>query len=124
MFLGIQQAAIKALDNTAEWHVERNKIYEERRAWIYKILDLLEFQYDQNQVGLFVWAKPIDAAKIGDIATFVDKLLQTCYIFMTPGEIFGSNGKPYLRASLCVPVDKIKEAYKRIEETKKLLLGV
>ncbi len=42
---------------------------------------------------------------------------------MTPGEIFGSNGKPYMRASLCVPVEKIKEAYRRIEENKGLVFG-
>jgi len=118
MFLGIQQAAIKALDNAPSWHEARNKIYSERRDWIYKILDLLEFEYNKDQVGLFVWAKPKDNKKINDITLFVDRLLHASYVFMTPGEIFGSNGKPYMRASLCVPVEKIKEAYSRIEKVK------
>lgn len=123
MFLGIQQAAIKALENSDKWHAERNEIYAERRAWVYKILDLLEFNYSLDQVGLFVWAKPKNATKTGDIAAFVDKILQKSYVFMTPGEIFGSNGKPYLRASLCVPVEKIKEAYARIEKAKAEIMG-
>jgi LL-diaminopimelate aminotransferase len=116
MFLGIQQAAIKALDNSDEWHAKRNGIYQERREWIWKILDLLNFEYKKDQVGLFVWAKPKDPIAIPDVTEFVDKLLYKTFIFITPGEIFGSNGKDFLRMSLCVPVEKIKEAYTRIEK--------
>jgi LL-diaminopimelate aminotransferase len=116
MFLGIQRAAIAALDNSEAWHRERNKIYAERRMWVYKILDLLNFQYSKEQVGLFIWAKPIDSDAIPDIAAFTDKLLYQSYIFFTPGEIFGKNGKGFLRVSLCMPVEKIQEAYTRIEK--------
>lgn len=114
MFLGLQRAAINALDNSEQWHVERNKIYSERREWIYKILDLLGFSYSTDQVGMFVWAKPKDPKAIPDIPGFVDQVLHTNYIFFTPGMIFGSNGEGYLRLSLCVPLEKIKEAYKRL----------
>jgi LL-diaminopimelate aminotransferase len=116
MFLGIQQAAIKALDNSEEWHTKRNAVYNERREWIFRILDRLNFEYKKDQVGLFVWAKPKDPKAIPDVAKFVDDLLYKTYIFITPGEIFGSNGKPFLRMSLCVPVERIKEAYARIEK--------
>jgi hypothetical protein len=115
MFLGIQQAAIKALENSMQWHQQRNEIYAQRREWVFKILDLLKFSYNPDQVGLFVWAKPHESHDNIDIVSLVDKILQQCYVFFTPGEIFGSNGKPYMRASLCVPVEKIKEAYQRIE---------
>lgn len=117
MFLGLQKAAIKALENSDSWHEERNKIYNERREWVYKILDLLNFEYSKDQVGMFVWAKPKDRTKNPDIPAFVDKTLYQSFIFFTPGEIFGNNGKGYLRLSLCVPVDKIKEAYSRLEKT-------
>jgi aspartate/methionine/tyrosine aminotransferase len=116
MFLGIQQAAIKALDNSDEWHAKRNAIYHERREWIFKILDLLNFEYKKDQVGLFVWAKPKDPIAIPDVSKFLDEILYKTFIFITPGEIFGSNGKPFLRMSLCVPVEKIKEAYGRLEK--------
>ena len=115
MFLGLQKAAIKALDNSAEWHRKRNEIYNERRETIFKILDLMGFEYSKDQVGLFVWAKPKDAKAIPDIAAFADEILYKTFVFFTPGEIFGSNGKPYLRASLCVPIEQIKEASQRIE---------
>lgn len=116
MFLGIQQAAMKALDNDDAWHAKRNDVYRERRDWVYKILDLLNFEYSKDQVGLFIWAKPKDPVAIPDIAAFVDQILYSSYVFFTPGEIFGSNGKNFLRLSLCVPAEKMKEAYERLEK--------
>ncbi len=116
MFLGLQQAAIKALNNSDEWHAKRNALYNERREWVYKILDLLGFEYSKEQVGLFVWAKPKDAKAVPDIAAYIDKILYKAFVFFTPGEIFGSNGKKFLRLSLCVPAEKMKEAYERLEK--------
>lgn len=116
MFLGIQQAAMKALDNDDAWHAKRNDVYRERRDWVYKILDLLNFEYSKDQVGLFIWAKPKDPIAIPDIAAFVDQILYSSYVFFTPGEIFGSNGKNFLRLSLCVPAERMKEAYERLEK--------
>ena len=121
MFQGLQQAAIKALSNSDNWHAERNKIYNERREWVYKILDLLGFEYKKDQVGLFVWAKPKDASAIPNISAYIDTILYKAFVFFTPGEIFGSNGKQFLRLSLCVPVEKMKEAYERLEKIKKEL---
>jgi LL-diaminopimelate aminotransferase len=118
MFLGLQHAAIKALSNSDEWHFKRNAIYNERREWVYKILDLLGFEYSKEQVGLFVWAKPKNTNTIPDIAAYIDKILYKSYVFFTPGEIFGSNGKKFLRLSLCVPAEKMKEAYERLEKIK------
>jgi hypothetical protein len=115
----LQQAAIKALDNSDEWHRKRNEIYNERREWIFKILDLLQFEYKRDQVGLFVWAKPKDPAQVPNVAAYVDELLYKAFVFITPGEIFGSNGSKFLRMSLCVPLEKIKEAYERLEKVVK-----
>jgi len=115
MFLGLQKAAIEAFKNTEHWHTERNKIYSDRREKIFSILDKLGFEFSRDQVGLFVWAKPKHAAVINDIPAFTDRLLQEAYVFFTPGAIFGENGEGYLRASLCVPIEKIEEANKRID---------
>jgi LL-diaminopimelate aminotransferase len=115
MFQGLQKAAIAALNNPEKWHEERNEIYEERRNWIYKILDHLGFEYSTDQVGMFVWAKPKDNKKYADLPGFVDTVLNSKYIFFTPGMIFGSNGEGYIRLSLCVPLEKIKEAYQRLQ---------
>lgn len=115
MFLGTQNAAVEALNLTEEWHAERNEVYAERREWIFKILDLLKFEYSREQEGLFVWAKPKADSGIVDIPPFVDEMLEKHHIFFTPGFIFGENGRGYMRASLCVPVDRIKVAFERLK---------
>jgi aspartate/methionine/tyrosine aminotransferase len=113
MFLPVQQAAIEALNNSEAWHAERNAVYEARRAWVYQIFDLLGFTYSTDQVGMFVWAKA--PLHIENVPAFSDQILYGANVFITPGVIFGSNGERFLRISLCVPADKMEEAYIRIK---------
>ena len=42
-------------------------------------------------------------------------ILKEKNIFITPGTVFGSQGEGYIRFSLCVSEEKIKEAIKRFE---------
>ena len=44
----------------------------------------------------------------------VDNLLYNKDVFIAPGSIFGSRGEGYIRFSLCVPEEKIKEALDRL----------
>lgn len=112
MFLPVQEAAIKALENSPQWHADRNKIYTDRRTIIFQLFDKIRFQYDRNQTGLFVWAKAPDTIK--DVPAFADKILYEKNIFLTPGIIFGKNGGRYLRASLCVSKERAQQALERL----------
>lgn len=114
MFLGLQHAAVEALQSTDEWFTSLNKIYTERRTAAHKILNVLGCSYESKQSGLFVWAKVPDA--IQDVEKFVDDILYGTKVFITPGFIFGQAGKRYIRISLCSTVEKIKEACDRIEK--------
>ncbi|MFN8335526.1 MAG: aminotransferase class I/II-fold pyridoxal phosphate-dependent enzyme [Cyclobacteriaceae bacterium] len=114
MFLGLQHAAVEALQSTSEWFTALNKIYADRRAAAHKILDVLGCSYESKQSGLFVWAKV--PAAIADVEKFIDEVLYGTKVFITPGFIFGEAGKRYIRISLCSPVEKLKEACDRIEK--------
>ncbi|WMJ73121.1 aminotransferase class I/II-fold pyridoxal phosphate-dependent enzyme [Cytophagaceae bacterium ABcell3] len=119
MFLGLQKAAITALGLGEQWHKERNESYKARREVVFKILDLLGFEYDTSQVGMFIWCKPSPEKGIDDIAQYIDKVLYEANVFFTPGFIFGSNGDGYMRASLCVPLERMNQAYDRLVAWKK-----
>ena len=110
MFYGIQKGAIEALHLSDEWFISQNKIYEERRNLIFQLADMLNCTYSKNTTGLFVWAK-IPAGKTSEEMT--DEILYNKNIFIAPGTIFGSQGAGYIRFSLCVPKEIIKEAIKR-----------
>ncbi|MBI4646461.1 MAG: aminotransferase class I/II-fold pyridoxal phosphate-dependent enzyme [Bacteroidia bacterium] len=118
MFLPVQHGVIEAFNNSDAWHFNRNKIYIERRKYVYEIFDLLDFSYNMNQAGLFVWAKANHA--VIDVEKFLDEILYKAKIFITPGFIFGANGVRYARISLCSPVEVFKEALKRLNSVKVL----
>lgn len=111
MFYGIQKGAIAALQLDKEWIYSINKVYRERRLLIEELAQKLGCTYDKNSVGMFVWAKlpsGIDAEK------FIDTILYEKSIFITPGTIFGSQGEGYIRFSLCVTQEQIKQAIERV----------
>lgn len=112
MFYGIQKGAIAALKSNQDWFDELNKVYSSRRGLIFKLADTLNCTYDKKSVGMFVWAKLPQGSKSSEV--FIDEILYKQNIFITPGTIFGSNGEGYIRFSLCVTEDKIKEAIKRL----------
>ncbi len=114
-FRATQLATIEALDNSDEWHVEHNiNIYRKRRNYAEQIMDLLNCKYDTKQVGMFLWGKIPDS--YNDVEDLTEKILHEAKVFLTPGFIFGSNGKRYIRISLCCPEEKLKEAYERIKK--------
>jgi aspartate/methionine/tyrosine aminotransferase len=114
-FRGIQLAAAEAYKNDEAWHREFNiAIYQRRRQWAEKIMDVLGCTYDKNQVGMFLWGKiPADIKNVEDLT---EKVLHEARVFITPGFIFGSNGERYIRISLCAKEEKIQQALERIKE--------
>lgn len=112
MFYGIQKGAIAALKLGKDWFENQNKIYTKRRNLIFELAEKMNCTFDKNTVGMFVWAKlPIGIQS----EEFIDNLLYGKHIFLTPGTIFGSNGEGYIRFSLCVKEENIKEAIKRFQ---------
>lgn len=116
MFLPAQLAAAKALQLDKSWYEDLNKIYATRREKVFKIMDLLNCEYKEDQVGLFVWAKTPDSFQSG--YELSDYILDHARVFITPGGIFGDAGNSYIRISLCASVEVLDEAIERIIEAK------
>jgi LL-diaminopimelate aminotransferase len=113
MFYGIQKGAIEALKLDKSWFEEQNAIYKKRRDLVFQLADLLKCSYDKNSVGMFVWAKLPPG--ISDAEAYVNQLLYEKDLFITPGTVFGTNGEGYIRFSLCIDEEKIKEVLKRFQ---------
>lgn len=111
-FLPVQLAAAHALSLDAAWHDEMNAIYHARREQVYGLLDMLQCRYSRSQVGLFVWAGV--PGPYADGYAFSDEVLYKAGVFLTPGGIFGSNGRRYIRVSLCGALEQLEEAKTRI----------
>lgn len=117
-FRGIQLAAAEAYNtNSEDWHHENNiENYRRRRVIAEQILDTLGCTYDKSQVGMFIWGRI--PGSYADVEDLTEQVLHEAKVFITPGFIFGSNGKRYIRISLCAKDEKIEEALKRIKHWK------
>ncbi len=111
MFYGIQQGAIAALESNPIWFKNLNDIYKKRRVIAWKIADTLQYSYDNDTAGLFVWAKLPLGKKAEQTA---DELLYEKDVFLAPGTIFGSGGEGYIRISLCVSEEILQEVLTRV----------
>ncbi len=132
MFKPMQLAAVKALEQGPEWTEELNSEYRKRRIAAGRIFDLLNAEYDHNSAGLFLWGRirednPLlrdvdkfglknetESGSVGE--TVSDILLYNADVFITPGFIFGKNGRNYIRISLCANTDILSEAERRISK--------
>jgi len=113
MFLGIQQAAVAALQNSDEWHSAQNAVYHSRLDAAKTFLATLNCTLDERQEGMFLWAKLPE--NVASAEKLVDELLYQKYIFIAPGFIFGPKGQRYIRVSLCMPAERIWQAVERLK---------
>ena len=111
MFYGIQKGAVEALQSDKSWFADLNAIYNGRRKLIFKLAAILDCTFDEQAVGMFVWAKlPVGTESAEQ---FIDRILYEKHVFITPGTVFGSNGEGYIRFSLCVAESAIEKAIER-----------
>lgn len=116
-FRPIQLAAAKAYENSDEWHEEANiNVYSRRRSYAEEIMKELGCTFDKNQVGMFLWGKIPE--KYNYVEELTEKVLHQSRVFITPGFIFGSNGKRYIRISLCAKEELLEKALERIKKNK------
>jgi LL-diaminopimelate aminotransferase len=116
MFLGLQQAAIVALNSGPEWFAAQDQIYKARKKAAENILTQLGCSFASRQSGLFLWAKA--PAHVQDVEKWLDVYLYEAGVFITPGFIFGDSGKSFIRISLCATEEKLQEALDRIKNIK------
>ncbi len=119
-FRALQLAAAEALTNSSEeWHREMNeRTYARRRTIAEEIMTALGCSFDATQTGMFLWGRIPDS--YADVEQLTEHVLHDARVFITPGFIFGSNGKRYVRISLCAKEEKMREALERIKKTERV----
>ncbi len=112
-FRALQLAAAEAYRNDDAWHEQANIVtYARRRALAEDIMRTLGCSFDPSQVGMFLWGRIPD--NYTDAEELTERVLHEARVFITPGFIFGSNGRRYIRISLCAKDEKMEEALARI----------
>ncbi len=121
MFRGIQLAAAEAFEtNSEEWHRVNNiENYARRRKMAEEIMHTLGCTFDPEQVGMFLWGRIPDTVE--NVENLTEAVLHKAKVFITPGFIFGENGKRYIRISLCAKDEQFAEALERIKSSLPLI---
>jgi len=114
MFYPIQKAAVRAFRIGQDWYDKLNEIYSTRQQMVYELLKHLDCLTRGDQSGLFLWSRIPD--KFADSNEFSDHCLEKYSLFITPGLVFGLNGRRYVRTSLCLSESRIEEAIKRVKQ--------
>ncbi len=110
MFRGIQEAAVVALNAGQDWYDQVNAEYRRRREIACRIMDELGCSYDAQAGGLYVWGR----VPSGLATDWSDRIFYNAGVFLTPGFVFGDNGKYHLRISLCANVPTLEKALEKI----------
>ncbi len=118
-FRPMQLAAAQAYQNSDIWHQMANvDTYAKRRQLAEEIMNTLGCTFDPQQVGMFLWGRVPD--HYTDAEQLTERILHEARVFVTPGFIFGSGGKRYVRISLCAKEQQISEALERIKKAFKI----
>ncbi len=118
MFLPLQAAAARALAAPDSWYADLNSVYLRRRTVAAEIMNALSCSFNAEQSGLFLWGKI--PALYADAVELTEKLLSEYHLFITPGSVFGENGKRYIRISLCADETLLNAALERVKSRKTL----
>lgn len=111
LFNVIQDAASIALTDVSDsWIRSRNRVYEERRDIVTSNLHRIGLHADVPLGGLYIWA----AVDSGTDETYVRGALEEAHVSLSPGSIYGSSGRNYVRISLVVNSVRMLEAMNRL----------
>ncbi|RPI58850.1 MAG: aminotransferase class I/II-fold pyridoxal phosphate-dependent enzyme [Chloroflexi bacterium] len=113
MFRAIQDASVLALTGDQGWLTERNEIYRQRRDMILAALPELGMGAETPQASLYIWARVPKGTTSAGLAT---RVLEEAAVSITPGTAFGDQGEGYVRISLGMGTERIREALERLKK--------
>jgi LL-diaminopimelate aminotransferase len=112
VFQAVQEAAIAALNGGEESLHEYCAIYQQRRDLMVEALRALGLPCDVPRATFYLWAQtPPGLTSV----SFTERVLKDTGVLITPGSGFGKGGEGYVRFSLTVPSERLREAVERIK---------
>ena len=115
IFQAVQEAAIEALRLGDQIIEPSRKIYQERRDILVSGLHGAGFDCERPRATFYVW---VAAPKGLTSAQCTTKLLDEAGIVTTPGNGFGEAGEGYVRFTVCVDKERLKEVTDRIRQVR------
>jgi LL-diaminopimelate aminotransferase len=111
VFQAVQEAAIAALGGGDATVREYCAIYQERRDLMIGLLRRLGLSCEVPRATFYIWAQvPAGYTSV----SFTERVLREAGVVVTPGSGFGKGGEGFVRFTLTVPSERLKEAVSRL----------
>lgn len=115
IFQAIQEAGIEALKAGDSIIEPSRKIYQERRDILVDGLRAVGLECKKPRATFYVW---VSVPQGLTSAQFTARLLEGAGVVTTPGNGFGQAGEGYVRFTVCVDKERLKEVAERIRQVK------
>ncbi|MBI2989443.1 MAG: LL-diaminopimelate aminotransferase [Deltaproteobacteria bacterium] len=115
IFQAVQEAAIEALRLGDEIVAPSRRIYQERRDILVSGLCGAGLECEKPRATFYVW---VSVPKGLTSAQFTASLLDEAGVITTPGNGFGEAGEGYVRFTVCVGKERLKEVTDRIRQVR------
>jgi len=117
MFAAVQQASIEALNGSQDSVKAMCSLYQGRRDILVEALCAIGLEAKAPKGTIYLW---VPVPKGHTSVSFAELVLDEADVIVSPGSAYGPNGEGYVRFSLTVPDERLREAVARIEERVKL----
>ncbi len=113
VFTAIQVAGIEALKGCEKFVEGMQKIYARRRNIAINELQNLGLEFEVPMGAFYFWIK---VPKGFTSKTYTQMLLDKTGVVVAPGNGYGEYGEGYIRISLTISDERLKEAFERIKK--------
>ncbi|MGH7962885.1 MAG: LL-diaminopimelate aminotransferase [Candidatus Binatia bacterium] len=113
VFQAVQEAGIAALSGDQSVVEAMRRVCQERRDILVRSLQEIGLACTPPQATFYVWA---EAPNGYTSAGFTSKILDETGVVATPGNGFGAAGEGYIRFSLTVDTERLREAVARLQK--------
>ena len=115
VFFAVQDTAIYALENAADFVAQVRDEYRRRRDYLIEQFAAAGWQIEAPAGTMFVWAEI--PASWSDSKAFSDALLEQAGVLTNPGTSFGQEGARFVRLALVRDDEEVAEAARRIRQS-------
>ena len=113
MFDAIQMAAVPMLEGPQDFVAEMRAVYLRRRDLVIAALNAVGIDVPPPKGTIYIWVPVPDGHTS---VSFAELVLEQAAVVVSPGSSYGPNGEGYVRLSLTLPDDRLREAVARIEQ--------
>lgn len=113
IFNAIQYAGVEALSSSPDLIKGISAIYQRRRDLVVDELNKMGWNLAKPKGSIYIWVPVPEGYTSASFATFI---LDKAGVVLSPGNAYGPSGEGYIRISLTIDDNRLREALERIKK--------